>query len=428
MKRSVLNLLGGLLLCLPMLFTSCSEKDNSLEQIVNQPNLEGLQKALYKNAEVTIEYKVYQDGQSVANTVTLKNVGTVEKPEFELDGEIQDPGYDLTCDMGYIDGNLYFGLLYKSPDPNADAEDEDEADDLFDLSPVMVVKFDTKTSKYDVYALPGFDFDVISINGANIDVARACTDEATIKFQQIGYGGGNARALMRSYSPTTLPFEMKLNLNGVNNWGDLDKAYDEVGLGVFAFINDLADADDQVANGDIVIDLSDYDFYFNNIAQNYWKTFVIFDQTEQTKQDKDKSLTSGGIYMANAYANQIYIPCFGLNSNNRIALVDMLTLKMPTTPGDNITWNEIVAVNPGIIKIAYSTPTKPTVVGEDNVIGDNGGYYALYDNVHHYARVNATDSYVYSKFYTYDFHFSQLKDSYKQSDAEYTAAVAVTSR
>ena len=56
MKRSVLNLLGGLLLCLPMLFTSCSEKDNALEQIVNQPNLEGLQKALYKNAEVTIEF------------------------------------------------------------------------------------------------------------------------------------------------------------------------------------------------------------------------------------------------------------------------------------------------------------------------------------------------------------------------------------
>ena len=104
MKRSILNLLGGLLLCLPMLFTSCSEKDNSLEQIVNQPNLEGLQKALYKNAEVTIEYKVYKLGESVAYAATLKNVGTVEEPKYELQGEMPtDLGYKLTCDMGYVE-------------------------------------------------------------------------------------------------------------------------------------------------------------------------------------------------------------------------------------------------------------------------------------------------------------------------------------
>lgn len=71
MKRSVLNLLGGLLFCLPMVFTSCGNLDNPLEELVNQPNLEGLQKALYKNAEIKIQYTV-ADGNEVY-TATLKN-------------------------------------------------------------------------------------------------------------------------------------------------------------------------------------------------------------------------------------------------------------------------------------------------------------------------------------------------------------------
>ena len=151
MKRSVLNLLGGLLLCLPMLFTSCSEKDNSLEQIVNQPNLEGLQKALYKNAEIKVKYYVY-NGADEGYTATIKNVGTIEEPKYEVQGGLpaeDEIKYKLTCDMGYIDDNLYFGLVY-----NKKVTDEgDESEDMFDMAPVMVVRFDTKTSKYDVYAL-----------------------------------------------------------------------------------------------------------------------------------------------------------------------------------------------------------------------------------------------------------------------------------
>ena len=412
MKRSILNLLGGLLLCLPMLFTSCNSKDNALEEIVNQPNLEGLQKALYKNAEVTIKYKVY-GGVAEGYTATLKNVGTVEKPEYKFEGEMPDVYYDLVCDMGYADNNLYFGLLYKSPDPNA-AEDDDETDDLFDLSPVMVVKFDTKTSKYDVYALPGFEFEVISINGTNMmnEVTKASTDEATINFFHQNAGPEQIEGL-----------EMKLNLNGVSTWKQLDEAYDEVGLGVFASINDQDETPTET--GDMVIDLSDYEgIYFPDDADDhYWKVFVIFDSgwTEAIESDKDVTATT---YLAKDFMNQIYIPCYGLNSKGRIALVDMLTLQMPNAT--TITWKQIVNYedNSNYIKIAYSTADKPTVVGAEGKIGTNGGYYGLYEKSNPNARVNANTEYVVAEFVAEfrnkDFHFYQLQDKYKDLDKGYT--------
>ena len=239
MKRSILNLLGGLLLCLPMLFTSCSEKDNSLEQIVNQENLEGLKKALYKNAEVTVDYTVYKNGAAAPYSVTLKNVGTVEKPKYEIQGEMPtDLGYKLTCDMGFVDDNLYFGLVYNKP---VDTDADDESEDMFDMSPVMAVKFDTKTSKYDVYALPGFSIKDISINGIDMKVTDASEDnKASINF----FHDAPATTRTRSADPVAVnglsTCSMEIGLNGISSWGDLDKAYDEVGLGVFASIKGTA--------------------------------------------------------------------------------------------------------------------------------------------------------------------------------------------
>lgn len=422
MKRSILNLLGGLLLCLPMLFTSCSEKDNALEQIVNQENLEGLKKALYKNAEVTVQFKVY--GKTTPFTVTLKNVGTVEKPKYEVQGDFPtetEIGYKLTYDMGYIDDNLYFGLVYNKP---VDTDADDESEDMFDLAPVMVVKFDTKTSKYDVYALPGFDFEVISINGTDMDVEPASEKTAYIKFYHYGVNlGTRGLTRMSAEDGPVHDLEMKINFKDGNTWEDLDEAYDEVGLGVFASISDNdGGADD---NDDMTIDLSDYDFYFNDDDVNYWKIFVIFNPEGTTQQEKGDNLTEtteDQPYKAKDYREYLYLPVYGLNSKGNIALLDVLKLALPTADEagtDDIQWGEIAAKNSDVIKVVKNKTTgNKTIVIKDNVVNDNGKnyYYSLYDGKSSY-RVKAKQTYDQTET-DKNYHFYQLKSSIRSTDED----------
>ena len=419
MKKSVLSILGGILFCLPMLLTSCNANDNALEQIVNQPTLEGLQKALYTNAEVTVQYTVY--GKTDPYTVTLKNVGTVENPKYEVQGELPtDLGYTLKCDLGYENEMLYFGLAYGA----IETGEEDESEDIFDMAPVMVVRFDTKTSKYDVFALPGFSFKVISINGTEMEVTDAGEgNTATINFYHQPAGGGStlvSGARTRYGLPDPTPIEgmqMKLNLTNVTTWGDLDKTYDEVGLGVFGTLANSAN------EGAMVIDLSDYKKIYFADDDTYTHVFEI-------KNSDNQYLTPGidiskeNPYKAIDYSTEYYLPCYGLNSRGNIALLEVFKLKL-TGLAAGYTWEDVAKIdeNKVYLKLVYTSgKVKLTVVNQAGK--PNGKYYGLYDGKSS-LRVDATEPFKMD----YNYHLYQLKDRIKDYDVdEYVYSSTITSR
>lgn len=406
MKRSVLNLLGGILFCLPMLLTSCNANDNALEQIVNQPTLEGLQKALYTNAEVTVQYTVY--GKTDPYTVTLKNVGTVENPKYEVQGELPtDLGYTLKCDLGYENEMLYFGLAYGA----IETGEEDESEDIFDMAPVMVVRFDTKTSKYDVFALPGFSFKVISINGTEMEVTDAGEgNTATINFYHQPAGGGSAPASgarTRIYLPDPTQIEgmqMTLNLTNVENWGDLDEAYDEVGLGIFGTI---ANSD---FDGAMVIDLSDYKGIYFATDDTYTHVFEIKNSGDDIQTSGDE-ISKVNPYKAIDYSTEYYLPCYGLNSRGNIALLEVFKLTLPNTITAETTWEAIALIdqNREYVKLVHTSVGKLTVVNKEGV--PNSSYYGLYDGKSS-LRVNAAERFKMD----YNYHLYQLKKDIKSYD------------
>ena len=405
MKRSVLNLLGGLLFCLPMVFTSCGNLDNPLEELVNQPNLEGLQKALYKNAEIKIQYTVADDDE--VYTATLKNAGTVDEPKYEFVGEMPQLGYTLSCEMGYEAPYLHFMLNYQPE--NAVADEDSEAETAL---PVMNVRFDTETSKYDVCALPGFSFKVISINGADMEVTDASEGKkATIHFW---HGSGETEE--------DVNLEMEVGLTGISTWEDLDKAFDEAGLGVFAPVSDK-DGNDDDQEGRMVIDLSDYeDIYFSEEDAAYWHVYVIFDEAGTVPQKFNSEVATNTTYKARGYETMAALPVYGFNASGRdLVLLDVLFLKMPNE--GTYTWQNIVAENSDLLKLVKTAAGKLTVVIQDNIVPDfgKGYYFGLYDGVSS-LRVDATDEFNINADPTKDYHFYQLKKSVRETDTEYTQA------
>lgn len=414
MKRKVSSLLWGTLLCLPMLLASCNEKDNALEQIVNQPNLEGIQKALYKNAEIKIEYTV----EGTSYTATLTNAGTIEDPKYEVVGDYPtevtfNPAYELVYEEPY----LTFRLLHVTAAP-AGTRTDDETVEPEGPEPIpdgklalLVVRFNTSTNQYDVYAIPQFDFKVISINGANMEVEDASkNNKATIKLAYEDGDGVHPAAGL----------EMKVGLNGITTWADLDKAYDNAGIGVFAALHNdaIEDAVDDI--GTMAVDLSDYMNIYSTGSIHKWK-FLLKDN-ELTDFIKSTENVTSDDYLAIDEMTRVLIPCYETATMGRSVLVDMLALAIPT---GSPTWKDIAAAvqNKDLIKVVTDrskTSGRERIVCKPGVVNsiDPESYFGLFKGLSR-TRENADNEYVPGGSYK----FYDLSDWVKSADIDWTPPV-----
>ena len=408
MKRKISSLLWGTLLCLPMLLASCNEKDNALEQIVNQPNLEGIQKALYKNAEIKIEYKAWDTDF----TAILKNSGTIENPNYEVTGDFPT---DLSYALDYEDGLLYFSLLTPraidntGDEPAGTRADDDPEPNIGDDIPVMVVMFDTNTNKYEVYALPLFSFNkVLIINGAEMEIEDASKDnKATIKLYYEASG------------PTTIDtgFEFEVGLNGISTWADVDKAFDDAGIGVFAPLhNDDPSTDGIDDSGTMVIDLSDYAHVYSMGSIPNWDHFIM--------KDNDNNLINSthavtkATYKAIDELARVLIPCYEMATIGRSVLVDMLALAIP--PGGTPTWKDIAETNSSLIKVVTDrskASPRERIVCKPGVVNsiDPNSYFGLFKGLSR-TRENADNLYEENGSYK----FYDLSDWVKSADIDWT--------
>ena len=409
MKRKISCLLWGTLLCLPMLLASCNEKDNALEQIVNQPNLEGIQKALYKNAEIKIEYKAWD----TEFTAILKNSGTIENPNYEVTGDFPD---NLSYALDYEDGLLYFSLLTPraidntGDEPAATRADDDPEPNIGDDIPVMVVKFDTNTNKYEVYALPYFSFNkVLIINGAEMEIEDASKEnKATIK---LAYEDDQQGII-----PTGLEFEV--GLNGISKWSDVDKAFDEAGIGVFApLYNDDPSTPSINESDNMVIDLSDYAHVYSEGHIPHWDHFIMMaDATNAI--NSSQTVTIGNYYAVDAL-DRAFISCYEMATMGRSVLVDVLVLAIPT---GSPTWKQIALAeqNKNLIKIVTDRSKSPRlqkIVCKPGVVNsiDPNSYFGLFKGLSR-TRENADNVYVPGGSYK----FYDLSDWVKSADIDWT--------
>lgn len=197
-------------LCVSFGFQSCGNLDNPLEEIVNNGGgddeaVTKLMEALKADANIKVKYTVY--GDETEYIATFKNVGSGEDSQYEIEGEIPEGlnyGLSYTLEYKELEGEnfLIFTLLAEPNDEEGGNEEEmlagtridDEPgegegdDDGPGPQPVMVVDFGIDDMDYDVYALPGFSFEVLSINNEEIkEIKDGFSKKATVNFVNTRY-------------------------------------------------------------------------------------------------------------------------------------------------------------------------------------------------------------------------------------------------
>ena len=165
MRKSIFNLLGGAVFCLSLVFSSCGNIDNPLEEIVNSnPTAAYLKMALDKGAVFTINFNLNGD-----KTVTFKK----GEEGYELDGV--DEGLYL-LDYDDASGMLILTIL---------------SEELIggEHQPISQIFFNPKDESF--YILNGIGQNItstgeFSVNGAKGTLTNSCPDKATIEISISG--------------------------------------------------------------------------------------------------------------------------------------------------------------------------------------------------------------------------------------------------
>jgi hypothetical protein len=349
-----------------MLLASCNEKDNALEQIVNQPNLEGIQKALYKNAEIKIEYSVA--GSTTVYTASLKNTGTIDEPNYEVQGDFPELDYNLSYTLDYkkLDGErfLLFTVFAENPNDDApagtrtDSEDPDYDIEVPTKFPVLVVDFELDgNQQYEVYALPGFTFGAfLSINDTEIEIEKASGDntaKVTLAYETV-------ENMVKNTNPLTDLGQMEIGYSEATTWGEIEEFYDFIGMPIFGTVNtDNPGTDDDNEAGLMVIDLSAYEFIYNpddDLDVPNWVFTLGYESDLGAfyESRSDDNVSGHANYLAVDILERLFIPCYDIYNSGSYKLIDVMVLRIPNATmdaTDGVDWRDIILANPGMLEV-----------------------------------------------------------------------------
>ena len=209
-----------------MLFSSCGNGDNALEEIINGSGNGEVAKyaqladALQDGAEIEVAYTVY--GSETEYKVKIVKQGDTFVPQGDA-GLPTGLDYTLSGSMAYANNKLTFTLKATPTEEwieahqmihivNVRAGTRAVASPEYNGESVMVVTFDTQTIKYDVVSAPGFSFKVLNVKGLPVQIENACSKTAEIDFNLFINGD-------------VIPVKYAINHNG-ETWGSFADRYD----------------------------------------------------------------------------------------------------------------------------------------------------------------------------------------------------------
>ena len=213
MKKNFMKLMGGVFFCLPLMFASCGNLDNPLEEISGSGSSEGGEQeetvfnlkaaleAIEEGATIEIAYTVWNgDGEYKVKLVKDENADAGFAVQ-EGSGFPTDLAYNLFGKLTLDDGKLVFTLTAEQK------VNEGVMTTRGSLPPqtgkVMVVTFDPTTNTYDYVGTPGFTFKVLNVDDQEVIIENASPKTASMVI------GSN----------TNSPILYKFNHNG-EKWGD----------------------------------------------------------------------------------------------------------------------------------------------------------------------------------------------------------------
>lgn len=276
-KSAILSLVGGVLMCLPMLFFSCGNADNALEQIINgggsnETQLAQLTDAIKSNAKVLIEYTLY--GDTKAKQIEFTFDGGLEQFAEVEDIVPDNQNYVLFPSLEYdkASGVITFSLIATIQVPTTRSSAPP-------LQKVLVVVFDVKAKTYKVASLPGFSFKVVKIEGLPVDVENAWPESSEIALKQItDYESTDNYETAFIDGMEDYPFV--INYEEGKTWGDL-----------IGFYTTLLDNEDVVCHEEstgsgymsyINLDFTKYEFIYG-----FDNVFMIFSKEKPDLNEDD---------------------------------------------------------------------------------------------------------------------------------------------
>ena len=195
MKKILLSVMGGALFCFSLMFSSCGNFDNPLEEIVNSnPQVAALAGAINENAVVSFDLKFHALNYEVPIQVKFKKVG--DKYDFVsadyqipdgFEGALEELGAESDADIirYVLTENTAEELLKLNNDK---ASNQLKVSFVFDLASIegtcsgegddettpikftlLTVVFDVNTNKYTQYIYPFFEGSFLIWEGVSVD-------------------------------------------------------------------------------------------------------------------------------------------------------------------------------------------------------------------------------------------------------------------
>ena len=256
MKKSILNLLGSVILAIPMLFSSCGNGDNALEEIINGNSNSALSNALNNAKEITVDMALLSQREYPIKVYFKKDGNS-----FMLQKVCYD---DIDCDFSEVESIDDVKAIIRSLKAAEIIEDDRGEEFLFILSmfinkdnvlaysnsnqlklllkmkengplntravnsepvifPILAVNFDLANNKYEQYTYPflgGIVFKGLEIDGENMTPPTDYEGEADV---YVPLNRGNTR----SAGPTAIAIWMKIFYDKKNGetWTEINNRY-----------------------------------------------------------------------------------------------------------------------------------------------------------------------------------------------------------
>lgn len=286
MKQKVLGMMSGALVCLSLVFSSCGNIDNPLEEIVNSnPQVAVLAGALEDNAEVTADFRTCGDMLAYLADMSNRRNSRTRAVGPDLSGYIDPETGEMPIQVVFknqggefilksfkingldVDDNAEtiaqeFSLDYKKVDNKlllsiCGYEDAYMSESKPKLVPLTTIVFDLSDNSYAQYVYPNVTYvvlDKISVNSED----KTYLIENKYKEQtifSIPFGGGLGTRGYAIVEASGRPSFMKMFCvfyKDGETWAEVNERYKkEAGSPLLVAFSDL-DEDDQAEFNNIV--------------------------------------------------------------------------------------------------------------------------------------------------------------------------------
>lgn len=248
MKQILFKVMGGAVFCLSLVFSSCGNLDNPLEEIGKNSTAVALSGALDEGAEVSFKFTTFIEGKKESFSIdfTKKSGNVFELSDWNLPDDFFDFDEELTSDEIKTELSSMFNLEYDKaknqlkvsfvyPENlmetrNGLGEEAGEGDDV--AIPLLTVVFEISNNKFTQYVYPFEGFviwDGVSVNGEDKS-SLLSSDYSKVADFYLADAHGDARAFSRTRVPNVEYLNsFRVYYKDKETWADVDKRYKEQG-------------------------------------------------------------------------------------------------------------------------------------------------------------------------------------------------------